>query len=359
MMIRDIEEFRNRRRMHREGDRRTELLEAAIHRVCIGMLIHALLQLSKSPDPTDELDTLIGTRIPDPQQRSENRILQKRYIQCLDRIDRPRRQQFRACTKQEPLTAEVHADLALHLRRNRLCQMEHLIILLDGEHEILRIHPMKILDDTVVVHDLQLLIREQHRQEVVKLLRAIIVRMRLPTSETDLDRARCAMMAIRDIGRRHLLEKCLQRRYPLAVCDSPYPMSDAIIRHERIERRFLLYLLHDRLDTGMCTIGEEDRARLRRAGIHMADTILLLLFHRVLMLLTDPVQIIIDRAERDDTGLCPSLHRQLIDVVACARFTHEGPICDLCLQHIRRLLVHLRRIHILRLRELGFRSVNV
>ena len=237
--------------------------------------------------------------------------------------------------------------------------MEHLEIFLDGEHEILRIHPMKILDDTVVVHDLQLLIREQHRQKVVELLRAIIVRMRLPTPETDLDRARRAMMAIRDVGRRHLLEKCLQRRYPLAVRDSPYPMTDAVVRHERIERRFLLYLLHDRLDTGMCTIGEKDRARLRRAGIHMTDTILLLLLHRVLMLLTDSVQVIIDRTERNDAGLRPSLQGQLIDVVAGARFTHEGPICDLCLQHIRSLPVHLWCIHILRLRELGFRSVNV
>ena len=89
----------------------------------------------------------------------------------------------------------------------------------------------------------------------------------------------------------------------------------------------------------------------------MADTILLLILSGEFMLLNHIIQIIINRATANQTGLCPALTRQFINVVArCLVLDHNSVSFHIC-KVFSRFVINLRIIKICVLRKIHLRTV--
>lgn len=116
------------------------------------------------------------------------------------------------------------------------------------------------------------------------------------------------MMSIGNIGAWHLGERRDQTGIRLRTgsflrrrSHAPYTVRNAIFTGEIIERCGLLHRRNQNIDCIGIAIRKENGARLRIEGIDMANAVELLLLERILMLLDNVFEIVVNRTARNDT----------------------------------------------------------
>ena len=77
------------------------------------------------------------------------------------------------------------------------------------------------------------------------------------------------------------------------------------------------------------------------------------------MLLDNVLEVIIDRAARNDTRLRALVHRELIQIEARRRLGHERAIGAACIEELTSFRIHLGGIHIVIGRKLRFRAIDI
>ena len=136
-------------------------------------------------------------------------------------------------------------------------------------------------------------------------------------------------------------------------------MRDAIFTGEIVEGRGFLHGRNQNIDRIGITIRQENRARLRVEGIDMTNAVELLLLERVLMLFDNVLEVIIDRAARNDTRLRALVHRELIQIETRHRLGDERAIGAARIEELTSFRIHLGGIHIGISRKLRFRAIDI
>ena len=118
------------------------------------------LQLLQSTDSANEINAGIRLRILDSKQGLQHQILQQCHIQSIHRILTAK---LRLNGIEIPGLAQIHGELALLLWMNGFRRTHYKVRhLFDFCHQFFRRIAIQITNHTVVIQNLQLIIREQH-----------------------------------------------------------------------------------------------------------------------------------------------------------------------------------------------------
>ena len=121
------------------------------------------------------------------------------------------------------------------------------------------------------------------------------------------------MMPVRDVQRRHIGERVLERALVVAG-DRPESVLNAIGGREVEERRSHDRALHDPGHGGRRPVSQEHRPRLRTDRQHVARAVVFLVASRVFVLLDSSGFVLIHREARGNAGLFVPTHAQPVDV---------------------------------------------
>ena len=162
--------------------------------------IRLILQFLCPADPADKLYAGICLGITDPEHRGKDAVLQNGDIETGNRIVVP---VFGTDLQKIPAALQIHSDLALG-GWNGCCliilRTDDLTDLLCFFQESIRRETVEIVDDPVVIHDLEFVLRKEHGEEVVELLFSCISGVLLPAHFSDTDSGCAAVMSVRDIN---------------------------------------------------------------------------------------------------------------------------------------------------------------
>ena len=258
-----------------------------------------------------------------------------------------------------PLSVQIHAKTALPLRpvrrHRRFLHRESPGNLL---YKFICSIPVQVPNHTVIIHNMQLLVREKNCQEIIKFLLPRITRMLLPALQAHLHRGGAAVMPVRNINGRNLLKARLYGLNFMLIPDYPYPVPHAVLRDKITGRCLPLYPCRKLPQHIACPISEKDWARLHIADIHMPDAVLLLVRPGVLMLLNHVIQIIVNGRAGHDPRLAPPVHDLLIKIITGLFLLHKAACGNPLPQKPRRPLIDLGRISVNLAAKARLRTVN-
>src|SRR5688572_698359 len=155
--IRYRHELVERRGKHRECDRRAARC-------------YPPLELGRAPDTADEIDTLVGARVPHAQNRPEHEILQQAHIERADRVARVDASRIEPEPMPAPVEVDAHRAGLIRRRIRRGGDVRH--VGQPREHLRRRLIP-KVPHNPVIRKDPKLIRREQHGEKPVVLLIAV------------------------------------------------------------------------------------------------------------------------------------------------------------------------------------------
>ena len=144
----------------------------------------------------------------------------------------------------------------------------------------------------------------------------------------------------------------------LRITDHPYSVTNAIWRNKIVFCILLFDFIYGSCDSCIVTVRQEDWSCLCITDIYVADTILFLFRTCIFMLFDHIILIVIDRRACGDTGLCPSIHGQLINIITSLFVPDKIPLCHHIPQGIMRFLINLRCISIYGIIKLCFGTVD-
>ena len=118
----------------------------------------------------------------------------------------------------------------------RLARLRHGELLPDLREELVRAEAVEVLHDPVVVHDAQLVVREEHREEVVVRLVAAMVPVGRFALEANAGGRRGPVVSVGDVERPNRSESLL-KRCRLLRRDCPDRVADSVGRDDRADGR--------------------------------------------------------------------------------------------------------------------------
>ena len=219
---------------------------------------------------------------------------------------------------------------------------------------------VQILDQPVVVHDEQIIVREHHRHDEIELLVALVAGLGGAAAQADLGAGGGAVMAIGDIeigdgGK--AVGDLLDHR---GIIDRPQDVGDAVRRLEVIGGLVELDPLVDQLrQPGMAAIGQEDRLGVGVADIEMVDAVELLVLAGELMPLDRPVLVLVDRDPADNAGLDPAPHHLAVDAEPGDRILDQRPLGLEAVEGLPRLGIDRRGIGVDTVRQIDLGTADV
>ena len=209
---------------------------------------------------------------------------------------------------------------------------------------------VQIVDDAVVVHDIQLIVREQDGKKEIEFLLAGISGILLSAQFSHTHSGGTAVMAVRNIYAVDVCECLSYRGAVIRIGNDPDTVADISFRDKITDRSAGCRLFHDGINRVVSVEAEEDRTGLSTAGVHMTDPVLLLFCARVLMFLDNALIIIIDRSACDDPGLGPVAHGLCINIVTGSLVLDKTAFTDPGMQQFScaRIDAPVIYVHILR-----------
>ena len=135
-------------------------------------------------------------------------------------------------------------------------------------------------------------------------------------------------------------------------------MANAVRRSKIIFRFLLLYLIYDSCNFCIVAVRQKDWSCLCITDIYVANTVLFLFRTGIFMLFDHIILIIIDRRACGDTGLCPSIHGQLVNIITSLFVPYKIPLFHHIPQGIMGFLINLRRISVYGIVKLCLGTVN-
>ena len=268
----------------------------------------------QAADAADEVDALVGAGIADAQHRGEQIGLQDGHVQPGHGV---------AAVgavlggQQVPFAAQIHAEAVL-LRRTAgpfavpggddefFVHLAH-----KGGHA----EAVQVLDHAVVIHDIKLLIREEHGEEVVEFLVAAVIRVQLPPFQAHPHGGGCAMVSVCDIGAAGGGKFALQQLDVVLIADDPHRLPHAV-RVEVVKGRGGHDLFHHGVYGRPAAVGEENGSGLGVAGIHVTAAVFFLVRPGQLVFFDHVVQIVVHGRAGHDAGLGPAVHDLAVHVQA-------------------------------------------
>ena len=135
---------------------------------------------------------------------------------------------------------------------------------------------VKILNKAVVVENFKVIRSEINGKEGVELLIARIIGMGGAAFERDLYCTCRTVMSVRDVKRGNPGKAVHKSLYVGFILNDPNLVTNAAVRDEIILGREGGVLVENRIYLRFFAVSEENRACVRVAGVHMADSVLLL-----------------------------------------------------------------------------------
>ena len=226
----------------------------------------------------------------------------------------------------------------------------HLELFADRGQEGLGAVAVEILHHAVVVHDLELIVGEDHGHEALIGLVAVhgqalglgFGAAGLPIA----DGGGGAVVAVSDVEGLHAVEEVDQLVDHGLARDHPDRVADAVRRHHVIDRHLLADVVHDVVDVGHGAVGEEDRLSVGGLLGDVAGAVVLLVLAGELVALDGAVLILFHGAEAHQACLDMVAHALLVDVEAGGVLLEERAAGDEAAQVGDALGVDLVRVDI-------------
>ena len=162
-------------------------------------------------------------------------------------------------------------------------------LLAQGGQEGLAGQAVQVLDDAVVVHDLQLVVGERHGHEALEGLVAGGLGRGRPARLAVADGGGGAVVAVGDVQGRHGFEQVVEGVDVGLLVDDPDRVADAVLGDHVVDRRGGADLVHQGVDVGHGTVGQEHRLGVGGLLGDVAGAVVLLVLAGVLVALDEPV----------------------------------------------------------------------
>ena len=296
--------------------------------------VDEFFQLRRAADAADEVDALAGARVVDAEDGLQQPVLKNADVELVDGAGVLRRLPEQLV----PLVLQIHAALAglggrfdgggLH--------GEDLADLLD---ELLAVEAVQILHRTIVGQDFEFIAREEHAEEPVVVLAAVVVRIGLAAHLADAEGAGRAVVTIGDVGAGHLAFKQSGEGDAETEGQTPDLMPHAVGSIDFVDRAFILHeAFNEGADARTLAIGEEDGAGIGAEGVHEARAIVLLVRPGLFVLFDDVLLVVLGVADGDESGLAVAGDGLPVEIHRGLRLTRE----DAVLLHALKALLGLR-----------------
>src|SRR5690554_846945 len=215
-----------------------------------------------------------------------------------------------------PFFIEIHPYLVFLLRFVLLAgryffQFE---LILNPGQKLFFAKTVKIFDYPVVIHYLQLLVREDYSQEEIVFLISGMVMIGISSHLTYFVSRGGTVMSISNIKSRNLCKTLDYPFYDLRITDLPEGMYDGIVCLEMILRVLTDEFHYQIVDRIYCRISKKDRSGIGIESIHVIDTVLLFISTRKLVFLDNIFLIIVNRSTRYQSDLFMVAHLLLIEI---------------------------------------------
>ena len=200
----------------------------------------------------------------------------------------------------------------------------HLKIRFQGFQELLFSHSIQILHHTVIIHDMQLIVWETYRQEIVILLITTVIWILQFFLIAHQCCCRAAVVTIGDIHGWHFSHKRCDTSDILFVANHPKRMTKAIqIRYKVIFWCSLAHASNDGIQLFVMRISKEHRLHVRIVHTHMLHAILLLVATGELMLLDTTFHIVFHPRCYHQAVLGATIHGLSIYIVLLLLILHQ------------------------------------
>ena len=316
--------------------------------------IDTTLELAKSTQTANEVDAVAAAKVLDAKQvveyqtagdvnveHSDGVVVVVGALLGLERI---------------PMLVEIHRELV-----GLLGLVDLLALVLDDEvarelaQELVGLHAVEVLDNTVVVEDGELRGLEAHCHEVVVLLVALVVLVELGLLRSHEGCGCRAMVSVGDIHIGHLgklVGDCLD---VLLVGDYPELMSEAVDRRDEVVLGLGGGVAHDEVvEHFVVGIGEEHRFDVGVVHTHMLHAVFFLVATSEFVLLYLARHIVIDVCSDNKAILCLAVHCLGIDIVVFLVVLHEPAFVLELLEVLGGFLIDARIILARSLGEVDF-----
>ena len=170
--------------------------------------------------------------------------------------------------------------LAFSVERNNI------EICLESLQELLLVETVQILDNTIVVNDFQLALREAYCHEVIVFFVSCMIRIPGTFLSSDAGSSCGTVMSVSNIERVNVIcEDVCNSGNDSIIIDNPESMSETVLVSEFILRCTLCRSRNDIIKLSIVLIGKEHRLDIGILNLHMDHTVIFLILAGKLVLL--------------------------------------------------------------------------
>ncbi len=252
-----------------------------------------------------------------------------------------------------PLPTQEHPE-SLDLRGLGIAGGGNLELFRNLGHEFFRGMTVQVLHDPVVIHDVELVRREDDGLEkIVAFLTGVSGILGLAVV-VDSGSGGAAVVAVGDVEGIDLLEGLFDFPDEGVVVDDPDGVYETVGAGEIVKRLFGPNPVEETIEHLVVAVGEEDRAGVGIGGGDVVGAIVFLVPAGELVLLDQVLLVFLDRGPGHEAGLDVSSHLLLIDIEAGLRFLDEDAPFDQFLEALGGLFVDFAVIVVELGREIDF-----
>ena len=219
---------------------------------------------------------------------------------------------------------------------------------------------VKILYHSVVVEDLQIVVREDNGHEKVEFFITGVVRMFFSSLETYFAGGSASVVSVCDIKCRDLIEQTGQTLDEFRIIYYPQRVLYTVVRSNVIFRFMVCHItFHNSPDPLVVPVSQEDRFRICIAHIKVIDPVFFFFYTGKFMLFDRVVLIFVYCHTSDDPGLYTAIHDLTVNVKSRFIFLHKHAACKTFCDVVSCFFIHRLIIRIFLFRQIDFCSANV
>ena len=219
---------------------------------------------------------------------------------------------------------------------------------------------IQVLDNSIVVEDLQVVIREDNSHEEVEFFITCVIWMFFSSLQSHFAGRSTSVMSVCDVQCRDLIEETCQALNQFRIIYDPQRMLDAVFGSNVVLRLMICNVpFHDAADPLVVPVSQKYRFRISVADIKVVDSVDFLLNTSKLMLFDRIVLVFIYCYTANDSSLCTSIHDLTVDVQCRFFFLYEYAVFQTFCDIVSRLFIHGSIVSILLLRQIDLCSTDM
>ena len=277
--------------------------------------VHAAFQFAEATETADEVDALVFAKVLDAEDFVENQARGDADIEDADRIAVVVGALMRA--QAIPFAVEIEREFVE--LRSAIFGLAHAFdieVLFERLEEFRACEAIEVFDDAVIIEDRELAGLEADSHEIIIFFVAAMIWVLSGFFGADERGGSRAMMAVRDIERRHLGEFRGDQRDISGIFDQPELVTETVNRRDEIIFWRRRGIAHDQVvEHAVVGIGEEDGLDVRVVDADMFHAVFFFVGAGQLMFFDDAVHIIGDISAHDKAVLRLAVHGLCIDII--------------------------------------------